>query len=1608
MKSLCLLIIGFIGLNCSIISVSASTMISLNQHIKIDKSTSEQSIIESNSATWDVMNYLGNVKSIVLTEDGKYLWEGTGGGLKFQDAETGEIIKTFTCSNGMPESHAEALLPDGSDGLWIASLGGLIHFDGNETWQVYNQTNSDLPSNSLGRSPNALASDKKGGLWIATTGGLAHFDGKSEWQVFTTKNSDLPHNNVQNVMFDEQTGVWVGTWGGGLARYDIHSDEWQTFNDNESGLPYTIIGSILSDENGGVWVSPLSSGAIFHFDGDTWTGFDGIPQLDKSWARDLMLDENGGVWAALYGSDAEGGIKDGGLLHIHTDGTWQIYNTENSELPANTLNTLVPDNNGGFWIGTWKRGTLEGGAVHFDGVANWHKLNDSDALALPDNYVYTFLHDGANGIWMGTMAGLAHYRANGQWEVFNQENSAFWDSDGVTTLVPDGRGGFFAGAGDGFSGEYASLVRCPSIENCWEMTLIDTLSSYRISSMLVDGTKGLWVGSGSSLQYYLADRPNQGEYAPGEMDMRNYWVRALLSDGEGGFWAGTHYGLLHYTGPWHTGEWDHNLKTRNSDLPSNVINSLIHDHADGLWIGTDNGIVRLKPGIRMGPIQTFNEWTLLRDLDAGYPNALTSVSSLMSDGNEGFWAGGGTNSFWSNRGDKTTLTGATFTHYDGFGNWQTFDGSNSGLPPTVVLSFLPDNSGGFWIGTLSGMAHIALFGSPCHVMKEEADIHLDWFLHRSPVEHLNVQYIELQRAIAKNSPYETVVDSDGNPIRFEVDYLQCQDPRADDCWPEIIGHSPATKIEGDITYKGYTLDVPVVDREWLEGVPRYYRLSAVIHKNDQWMRAANHQEAVLVTPSLLEKPRISVFLERNAAALLPGDTISVGIFVASLDLFHGDVTLELDLPANWTASLEKTNLTLNPGEIKSTLLHVTAPEDIRYSEIQISISPYSKTSNTSSLYGTSGTILLKSGVSSLVAMGIDQSEKRCRVMEDMTVSGNILPVRKGQAVTITGNHIDTRILQTDENGFFQGVVTPQSAGSLRLTAQINGSTESSAVADTFILPATTYLSLTSDINQTMSKGDSLHIQGVMTPVRLDATPGHMDIRFIDPDDQSGNRKTLLADTIVIDEKGSFSKAMTVPEDGFINVKVTLPETSDYLGVSQNLMIPIGQPIGEGIVVVSEFGDANFKTVSKTLGKYVCTTLQNRNIPRERIHYLGLSDDSVSADGNADKKALQYALTEWAVEMISSESPFDTPLNLYLIGELEENGFRLNTSETLTADELGAFLDEAENLIYQGRSDLSAKGLPVTVILEGTRSGEWIETISGKGRIILTSSSAEPMDQGGYAGYDNLGESSFSRYFYQFINYGSDIEGSFAEANYEILKFYRHTQRPVMDADGDGVGTTKYDWYEASGKFIEYRPSGNLRPTIRTTHPDMSITGRENNTLWAIATDPEQEMKGVFCAITDPSDRTRHFELSTIDDSANWYEVKLENFSQTGCHQVVYYAKDNAGNVSLPVERFLHVTASALRPDDDSFPPPVLTLTTEEGSWVTLAWSEASGADGYTLLYAPYPDATSIGRIDMGTQRELGPFDGTGMAFYVAIQARNGSGESELSNIEWFDLMSIIP
>ncbi|MBK7228392.1 MAG: hypothetical protein IPH97_05925 [Ignavibacteriales bacterium] len=92
-------------------------------------------------------------------------------------------------------------------------------FAQNRSLQFENFTIDDGLSNN---SINCILQTRDGFLWIATKDGLNRFDGQN-FKIFKNDPSNsksLTENYVMSLLESEDGTFWVGTWGGGLLKFD--------------------------------------------------------------------------------------------------------------------------------------------------------------------------------------------------------------------------------------------------------------------------------------------------------------------------------------------------------------------------------------------------------------------------------------------------------------------------------------------------------------------------------------------------------------------------------------------------------------------------------------------------------------------------------------------------------------------------------------------------------------------------------------------------------------------------------------------------------------------------------------------------------------------------------------------------------------------------------------------------------------------------------------------------------------------------------------------------------------------------------------------------------------------------------------------------------------------------------------------------------------------------------------------------------------------------------------------------------------------------------------------------------------------------------------------
>ncbi len=338
-------------------------------------------------------------------------------------------------AQGLRSSSIADALEDREGSIWIAMLGGgLARWVGDQEWEAWT-TAEGLSNNviwDIRRGPDGV-------LWVGTDYGLNALAARGgSWRLWTGKDG-LAGNRVRGLAIDRQGRVWVGASPGGLARLDPESGRIVRFGP-ASGLRAGRLNFLLIDRRNRLWVSAYGGlfrstpvegrvrfqrldppglpptcdffelhedrrgrvwvasarGLLRYQDGEwtRWTAADGLADDAVGY---LAEDRDGNLWIAYRHSMGLSRLRQtGGRLEFE-------HFTARDGLSSNNVVSVGVDALGRVWAGT------DAGANVYDG-RRWRHYSREDGLIWDDCDGGSFYADEDGGVWIGTSAGLAHFR----------------------------------------------------------------------------------------------------------------------------------------------------------------------------------------------------------------------------------------------------------------------------------------------------------------------------------------------------------------------------------------------------------------------------------------------------------------------------------------------------------------------------------------------------------------------------------------------------------------------------------------------------------------------------------------------------------------------------------------------------------------------------------------------------------------------------------------------------------------------------------------------------------------------------------------------------------------------------------------------------------------------------------------------------------------------------------------------------------------------------------------------------------------------------------------------------------------------------------------------
>jgi ligand-binding sensor domain-containing protein/signal transduction histidine kinase len=544
-------------------------------------------------------------------------------------ARHGALAITFRSwqrEQGLPQNSVHALAQTRDGYLWIGSDDGVVRFDG------VRFVSFGLREGLRSGRVRVLFADSGGGLWIGTVGG-----GLTRWQEgrFTTftLQDGLPDDSITALAEDNEQRVWVGTEAG-LAVWLNDRPAPLSAAAEFKGKPVT---TLFKDRHGVMWLGATGAGVYRYVDGK-------FVRLTDASLENLLLDPHclledqaGRLWV---------GAGDDFVLCREGD-EWRRYRIPR-HLARPYVSALVEETDGTIWAGSVSEGLFQ--------FKDSKLMPITASSGLSDNMVESLLVDHGGNLWVGTGSGLNQLRRKNLWVFGQNEGLGYGAVQGLAEVAP---GVIWAAKpSDG-------LYR-------WEgrrfgrLAGSDLFRRYpEINCLLAARDGSCWVGATRGLLHFKEPRAPAPEADASALAGLN--VIALAEGRNGELWAGTREGEL-----WRlqSGAW-----TRQTIYSqAHAITAIVPDTNGVLWLGTEGGgLYRFEGSAR----EHFDKRNgLLSNL----------IRTLYLDSAGVLWVGtaGGGMSCWQ-QGRLTTFT------------------TREGLPDNTISQILEDDLGRLWLGNNRGI-----------------------------------------------------------------------------------------------------------------------------------------------------------------------------------------------------------------------------------------------------------------------------------------------------------------------------------------------------------------------------------------------------------------------------------------------------------------------------------------------------------------------------------------------------------------------------------------------------------------------------------------------------------------------------------------------------------------------------------------------------------------------------------------------------------------------------------------------------------------------------------------------------------------------------------------
>ncbi|MCG2420503.1 T9SS type A sorting domain-containing protein [Aequorivita sp. F47161] len=310
-----------------------------------------------------------------------------------------------------------------------AGAGCVTRFDGTTftNWGTYGD--NYLPDETI----NDIDFDNNDRIWVGTNGGLATSADGLSWQHYTSANTPLTTDGIRGLAIAANNDLWVATGDPGIEGGVGHFNgtDWTYYTQTNSGLQSGILRDIAVDQDNNVWIMGLDG--LIKYDGVNWTLYtpsnSGLSSVN---AKELMIDDANRVWIC---NGANVDIFDGTNWTHLNNSTWPISDFTAKRMYIRDDKTILCD--------TYR-------VMMFDGT-NW------TAVVGPDFNLSCYI-DAEDNYWIAGSSGVSRYD-NGQWINYTSHSTALAENSNEDVFIDSRNNKWFANGNGGIQ-----VMECPNWE----------------------------------------------------------------------------------------------------------------------------------------------------------------------------------------------------------------------------------------------------------------------------------------------------------------------------------------------------------------------------------------------------------------------------------------------------------------------------------------------------------------------------------------------------------------------------------------------------------------------------------------------------------------------------------------------------------------------------------------------------------------------------------------------------------------------------------------------------------------------------------------------------------------------------------------------------------------------------------------------------------------------------------------------------------------------------------------------------------------------------------------------------------------------------------------